>query len=189
MLSAILLSILMILPSTLNVIKHLVCGNNQNWLLNLNLICETLWTGARGKKWLVDFNAGKVQLVLLDRSSNTSAINAKMDGSVLEEKSFSRCWSWLSFLNWIEAITLSLLLKLPPRKSGPWFILWCFFLLRFLCICINLSFSHAWNTVVMSGLVVLVANWNCWISHKNRYAGLLVLHSLLLLNSWLIVEM
>ena len=38
-----------------SVIKHLICCNNLNWLLNLNLIYETLdW----GKKWLVDFNAG-----------------------------------------------------------------------------------------------------------------------------------
>ena len=28
----------------------------------------------------------------------------------------------------------------------------------------------------MSGLVLLIANWNCWISYKNGYAGLLVLH-------------
>ena len=40
-------SMLMILLSILNVIRHLICGNNMNWLLNLNLICETLWTGAR----------------------------------------------------------------------------------------------------------------------------------------------
>ena len=46
MLSVILLSVQMILLSTLNVIRHLICGNNQNWLLNLNLINETLWTGA-----------------------------------------------------------------------------------------------------------------------------------------------
>ena len=39
-----------------------------------------------GKNWLVDFNAGKTQLVLLDRSNNTGAIDGKMDGSVLEEK-------------------------------------------------------------------------------------------------------
>ena len=32
----------------------------------------------------------------------------------------------------------------------------------------------------MSGLVLLVATWNCWISYKNRYAGLLVLHLLYL---------
>ena len=45
MLSIILLSMLIILLSTLNVIKHLLCGNNYNWLLNLNLILETLWSG------------------------------------------------------------------------------------------------------------------------------------------------
>ena len=43
MLSVILLSMLMILLSILGVIRHLICGNNLNWLLNLNL---TRWTGA-----------------------------------------------------------------------------------------------------------------------------------------------
>ena len=33
-----------------------------------------------GKKWLVDFNAGKTQLVLFDRSNNTGSIDLKMDG-------------------------------------------------------------------------------------------------------------
>ena len=46
MLSVIFLSMLMILLSTLNVIRHLICGSNYNWLLNLNLTYETLWTGA-----------------------------------------------------------------------------------------------------------------------------------------------
>ena len=46
-LSVILLSMLMILLSILSVIRHLICGNNLNWLLNLNLIYESLWTGAR----------------------------------------------------------------------------------------------------------------------------------------------
>ena len=45
-LSVILLPMLMILLSTLNTISHLICGNNQNWLLNLNLTYKTLWTGA-----------------------------------------------------------------------------------------------------------------------------------------------
>ena len=40
-----------------------------------------------GRKWLVDFNAGKTHLVLLDWSNITGAIDVKMDGSVLEEKS------------------------------------------------------------------------------------------------------
>ena len=39
------------------------------------------------RKWLFDFNAGKTQLVSLDRSNNTGANDKKMDGSVLEEKS------------------------------------------------------------------------------------------------------
>ena len=38
------------------------------------------------KKWLVDFNAWKTQLVLFDQSSNTGSIDVKMDGSVLKEK-------------------------------------------------------------------------------------------------------
>ena len=41
---------------------------------------------------------------------------------------------------------------------------------------------HVW-------LVLLVATCNCWISYKNKYAGLLVLRLLPLLNPWLIVEM
>ena len=40
-----------------------------------------------GKKWLVDFNAGKTQLVLFDRSNNNCSIDVKMNGSVLQEKS------------------------------------------------------------------------------------------------------
>ena len=39
-----------------------------------------------GKKWLVDLNGGKTQLVLFDGSNNTGAIDVKMDGFVLEEK-------------------------------------------------------------------------------------------------------
>ena len=38
------------------------------------------------KKWIVDFNAGKTQLVSFDRYNNTGAIAVKMDGSVLKEK-------------------------------------------------------------------------------------------------------
>ena len=75
-------------------------------------------------------------------------------------KNLLRCWGWLSLLNWIGSHTASLLLKLPPRKLDPWFVLWSFFLLRLLCISINLPYGHAWNNVV-SGLELLVATWNC----------------------------
>ena len=40
-----------------------------------------------GKKWLVDFNGEKSQLVSFGRSSNSGYIDVKMDESVLDEKS------------------------------------------------------------------------------------------------------
>ena len=88
---------------------------------------------------------------------------------------FSSKWDWDSYI-----ISIA---KTAPKKIGA-----LIRFLRLLCISINLPYSHAWNTVVMSGLVLLVATWNCWINYKNGYAGLLVLH-LPLLNPWLIVEM
>ena len=75
-------SMLIKLPSILSVIGHLICGNNLNWLLNLSLQD----TVDCGKKWLVDFNAGKTQLVSFDRSNNNGSIDVKMDGCVLKKK-------------------------------------------------------------------------------------------------------
>ena len=59
-----------------------------------------------GKKWLVEFNAGKNQLVLFDRSNNNGSVDVKMDGSALEEKSsfkmlglnFSSKLDWDSYI-------------------------------------------------------------------------------------------
>ena len=59
-----------------------------------------------GRKWLVDFNAGKTQLVSFDQSKNTGAIDVKMNGSVLEEKTsfkmlgltFSSKLDWGSYI-------------------------------------------------------------------------------------------
>ena len=45
---------------------------------------------------LVDFNAGKTQLVLFGQSNNSGAIDVKTDGSFLDEKSFFKM-SGLSF--------------------------------------------------------------------------------------------
>ena len=80
---------------------------------NLNLLYKTLdW----GKKWFVDLNAGKTQLVSFDQSNNTGSTDVKIDGSVLEEKQSFKMMglNFSSKLDW--ALTLSLLLKLPPRK-------------------------------------------------------------------------
>ena len=59
-----------------------------------------------GRKWLVDFNDGKTQLVLFDQSKNTGAVDVKMDGSILEEKTsvkmlgltFSSKLDWGSYI-------------------------------------------------------------------------------------------
>ena len=180
-LSVIFLYMLMILLSTLNVIRHLICGNSLNWLLNLNLTYETL---DLARKWPIGFNAEKTQLALFDQTNKTGPIDVKMDGSVLEERSSFKILGLTFLLNWIGVLTLFLLLKLPPRKLELWFVLWSFFLLILLWISINLSHGHVWNTAALSGLVLLIPTWNFWISYKNGYAG----HLLPLLNSWFIVE-
>ena len=59
-----------------------------------------------GKKWLVDFNALKTQLVSFDWSNNNGSIDVKMDGCVLEENSsfkmrgltFSSKLDWGSYI-------------------------------------------------------------------------------------------
>ena len=158
MLSMVSLSMLMIVLSILSLIKHLICGNNLNWLLNLNLINKTLdW----GKKWLSDFNVGKTQLVSFDQSNNTGSIDLKMDGSDLEDKSSFRMLGLVfsSKLDWGSCIIS--IAKTGSKKVGAIIHSMKIFLLRLLCISINLPYTHIWNTVVMSGLVPLVATWNC----------------------------
>ena len=61
-----------------------------------------------GKKWLVDFNAGKTQLVSFDQSNNNGSIDVKMDGLFLRRNHVLRCWGGPSLPNWIGALTLSL---------------------------------------------------------------------------------
>ena len=81
-LSAMLLSMLMILVSTLK-----VSDLWQQLELAFELESDLRDTLDWSRKLLVGFNAGKTQLVLFDQSNNTGAIDMKMDGSVLEEKS------------------------------------------------------------------------------------------------------
>ena len=72
-----------------------------------------------GKKWLVDFNAGKTQLGSFDRSNNNGSIDVKMDESVLEEKpsfkmlglAFSSKLDWGSYIICVG--------KNSPKKLEP----------------------------------------------------------------------
>ena len=71
-----------------------------------------------GKKWLVDFNAGKTQLVSFGRSNNNGSIDVKMDGSILEEKSSFKMlgltfYSKLDWGSYIISIT-----KTASKKIG-----------------------------------------------------------------------
>ena len=141
-----------------------------------------------GRKWLVDLL--KISICFFWLAVSLFSLVLLMWKWVclfLRKNHLLRCWSWLFVLNWIGALTLPLLLKLPPRKSELWFILWSFFLLMLLYISTNLPFSHAWNTAVMPWLVLLVTNWNCWRSYKNGYARLLVVQLLPLLSPWLTI--
>ena len=72
-----------------------------------------------GRNWLIDFNAGKTQLVLFDRSNNIGAIDVKMDGSALEKKSSFKMLALLFFfskLDWRSYIIS--IAKNASKKSG-----------------------------------------------------------------------
>ena len=71
-----------------------------------------------GEKWLVDFNAGKTQLVSFDHSNNNATIDVKIDGSVLEEKSSFKMLglSFSSKLDWGSYIIS--IAKTASKKIG-----------------------------------------------------------------------
>ena len=144
----------------------------------------------RGRNWLIDFNAGKIQLISSDRSNNTGSIDVKMNEPVLERKSSFKMLglTFSSKLDWGLLHYLYCQKCLQKNWSLDSFHEFSFSL-RLLCSSINLPYDHAWNTVVILGLVLLGVTCNCWISYKNGYAGLLVLHLLPLMNPWHIVEM
>ena len=116
-LSKLLLSMLMILLLILSVIRHLICGEILNWLLNLNLIQEMLWIGARSG--LLISMLGKFSLSHLIGLITLVLLTCKWMGLFLKKNHLLSCWGLSSLLNWIKALTLSLLLKLPPRKLEP----------------------------------------------------------------------
>ena len=99
MLSVMLLSMLMILLSALT------CDQASDLWQQLELASELesdLDLVDWGRKWLIDFNAGKTQLVSFDRPNNTGVIDVKVDGSVLEKKSSFKMLrlSFSSKLDW-----------------------------------------------------------------------------------------
>ena len=63
------------------------------------------------RNWFNDFYAGKTQLASFGQSHISSAIDVTMNGFV-----YLKCWDYLSLLNCIGALTLSILPKLPSSK-------------------------------------------------------------------------
>ena len=122
-----------------------------------------------GRKWFVDFNAEKTQLVSFDRSNNTGAIDVKMDGFVLEEKSSFKILglTFFSKLDWGSCIIS--IAKTASRKIGV--------LIRFMKFLSPEVALYLYKSTICSCM-----EYCCHISYKNEYAGLLVLHLLLLLN-------
>ena len=62
--------------SILSVIRHLICGNNLNWLINLNLTYETLWNGVRS--CLLISMLGKLSWFRLTSLIANDSIDVKM---------------------------------------------------------------------------------------------------------------
>ena len=96
-----------------------------------------------------------LRVVLDGKSSQEYPVNAGvLPGSILGPLSYSRhCGLEQKVACWFQCWRIS--------SDFVWFVLWSLFLLRLHGICINLLYGHAWNTVVMSRLVPLVATWNC----------------------------
>ena len=128
MLSVILLSMLLILLSALLSTQLELASE-----LEFDLWDTVDW----GRKWRIDFNAGKTQQILFD-CSNRRAIDMKMDVSALEEKSpFKTLGLTFSYeLDWGCCIISNA--SIASKKIRAFIRLWSFFLLRLLCIFINL---------------------------------------------------
>ena len=165
MLYVILLSMLMILLSTLNVICHLIVTRTRigfwTWI----------WSTRHyelGRTWLVNFNAGKARLVLFDWANNSCAIDGKMDWPVLEEKSSFKMLglTFSSKLNWGSYITYCA--KIASKKFGALIRSIEFLSTKLLCI----SIIYYADVMGCCCHILAGAIWNCQISYKNRYAGL-----------------
>ena len=130
----------------------------------------------------LDFSAGKNQLVLFDWSNNTGAIDVKMNGYVLEERSsFKMLGLSFSFkLDWGSYIIS--MAKTVSKKIGalicsmkflsPVVVLYIY--KSTLQPCMGYCY-HVWPDAIRCYLELLM-------TYKNKYVGLLILHLLPLLN-------
>ena len=114
-----------------------------------------------GKKSLVHFNAGKIYLVLFDRSNNNGSIDVEMDGSVNKGKQSFRMLLLIfsSKLDWGSYIIS--IAKTAPKKFGALICSMRFLSPEVALYLLNLPFTHVCNTIVTSQLVPLITTQNC----------------------------
>ena len=141
--------------------------------LELELESDLQDTVNWGRKWLVDFYAGKSQLVSFDGSSNTGAIDVKIDGSVLQKESSFKMLglSLSSKLDWGSYIIS--IVKTASKKIGA--------LIRSMKYCSPEVALYLYKSTIRSCM-------ECKIKLQIRYVELLVLHLLFLLKPCLISE-
>ena len=124
----------------------------------------------------------------ISSSKNKYLYSVKMDGSILDEKyckilraSFSFKLHWMFYIVSVaKAISEKIWSLIYVRK----FLSSAFVI----CLCKS-AIRSCMDTDIISMLVSPIAIWIFWISYRDFYLGPSVLHLLLLLNSWPIVEM
>ena len=152
----------------------LLCGINLNWLLNLNLIYETQWTGVRSG--LLISMLGKLNWFRLTGLITMVLLICEMDGSVIAEKpAGGKTLMRLIFkgLTFSTKLDWGSIAKTSSKKTGA-------------LICSMKFFSLEVALYLYKSTIRLCMKC-CY--HVWAVAGLLVFYLLLLLNPWLIVEM
>ena len=71
-----------------------------------------------GRKWLVDFNSGKLNWFCVTDLITLVLLMWKWMGLFLSKNHLLRCWCWLSLLNWIGALIIISIAQTSSKKVG-----------------------------------------------------------------------
>ena len=139
-------------------------------------LTDTLWLGRHS-------NAGK-KLNLLHIINLTTCVLVmwKYMGLLLMKNLLVTCWDCL-LLNCIRVLTWFLMITVSKNFCEVSFCEGCTWSLS--------VFYPALHGILhgISGIVLLIAAWICWITYKNSYIRLLDLNLLLHLYPWFTIEM
>ena len=159
---------------------HLIYAYSVSCLLILNLTVKTLWTVLRSGFSISKL--GKLNWFHLVVQITLVSLILKWKDLSLIKNYFLR---FLDYLNFLDYLLLSYLLKMLPRKLGLDLLYEFFFYLMLRFIFINLPPVFARDTSVVSGLNIVKALRICFITPWDGYVGFL----LLLLSLCFIVQM